>query len=430
MRRNAVLLTILFAFAITLVSVTFTFWEFYKNNRQQYFDNIFNKYTVIAQIYREHMIKHTSDAILDANLAVYGLTRIDDVIALNEVFEKAEILKRAGVQEIVRTMLFSPQAMIARNRVSDLRATMLASHGRIYFFIEAPGEKFLLMDDSLRPYFPTHLLSAYLTIVLIIAVSIIMILYRIRPLRILTKRAMQYASGNRNVSFRMKGENEIAILANQMEKARENINMLIESRDLFLRNVMHELKTPIAKGRISAEMVKDVKQKERFKSIFIRLEKLINEFALIEELSSGLGRTEKGDYRLIDLLDEAIDQAMVNREVVHVKVGNGIRIRCDFSKMATAIKNMIDNGIKYSPDKRVNIYVEGDAIVFENSGKPLNHPLNYYTEPFVKEHSAKDSFGLGLYLVDAILKLHGMQLGYAFENGKNRFVFNHILQHK
>ena len=426
MRRNAVLLTILFAFAITLVSVTYTFWEFYKLNRQQYIDNIFTKYTVITQIYREHMMKRTSEAILEANLAVYGLNRIQDVVGINEVFEKAKVLKRAGFQEVVHSMLFSPKAMVQTQRVKDLRATMLESKGGIYFFIESQRGKVLLHDQQLKPYFPMNLLSAYLTIVVVIALAIFLILQRIRPLRRLTKKVVRYAEGDRDVSFRMKGGDEIAILANELEKARENINGLIESRTLFLRNVMHELKTPIAKGRISAEMVKDDRQKERFKRIFIRLEQLINEFALIEEVSSGFGNKKIGTYRLIDIIDEAIDQSMIEREKITVEVNSDYQMECDFSMMATAIKNMIDNGIKYSQDKHVTIRLAPDGIYFENRGEKLSHPLGYYVEPFTKEHPARDSFGLGLYLVDAILQAHDMVLAYEYEKGMNRFIFEKV----
>ncbi|MBD3800003.1 MAG: HAMP domain-containing histidine kinase [Campylobacterales bacterium] len=421
MRRNAVLLTILFAFAVTLVSVTFVFWEFYKNNRAQYIDNIFNKYTVITQIYREHMMKHTSEAILEANLAVYGLSNIQGNKAVRAVFDKADVLKRVGFQEVVRTMHFSNEAMHALNWISDLRATMLESQGKIYFFLETPQGRFLLLDEQLRPYFPTHLLSAYLTIVFVIVWAVFIIWRRIRPLRLLTKRVMRYAEGDRNVVFRMKGSNEIAILANELEQARKNINALIESRTLFLRNVMHELKTPIAKGRISAELLADPKQKARFNNIFLRLEQLINEFAMIEEASSGFGNKNIGTYRLVDLIDEAIDQSMLEPEMISVDVESSERMACDFTMMATVIKNMIDNGVKYSPDKRVAIRMEGKELVFENLGEKLRHPLRYYLEPFTKEHPARNSFGLGLYLVDAILHAHGLQLAYAYENGLNRF---------
>lgn len=49
---------------------------------------------------------------------------------------------------------------------------------------------------------------------------------------------------------------------------------------------MHELKTPIGKGRIISEMIKEDRQKERLIAIFLRMDSLINEFAKIENLFS------------------------------------------------------------------------------------------------------------------------------------------------
>lgn len=423
LRRNAVLLTVLFAFAVTFLSITYTFWEFYKRNRQQYIDNIFTKYNVITQIYRMHMMRHTTDAVLEANLAVYDLSPVESCVTINEVFDKPDILKQSGSQDVFDTMLLLPGAMVARRDFRGLQVTMLDSGGQIYFFVESPRSKQLLLDQDLKPYFPTNLLSAYLTIVVVNAMAIFMILQRIRPLRRLTKKVVRYAEGDRNISFRLSGANEIAVLANELERARKNINALIESRTLFLRNVMHELKTPIAKGRISAEMVRDDRQKERLQRIFLRLEQLIGEFAMIEEISSGFGHIEMGQYRLIDIVDQAIDQSMVEPKAVSVDVAASRKIRCDFSMMATAVKNMIDNGIKYSSDHHVAIRLQEDEMVFENRGERLRNPLSYYVEPFTKENPARNSFGLGLYLVDAILERHGMLLAYEYENGLNRFFF-------
>lgn len=50
---------------------------------------------------------------------------------------------------------------------------------------------------------------------------------------------------------------------------------------------MHELKTPITKGLLTLEMIEDNKYKERLNGVFTRLEILINEFAAIEQITSG-----------------------------------------------------------------------------------------------------------------------------------------------
>ena len=50
-------------------------------------------------------------------------------------------------------------------------------------------------------------------------------------------------------------------------------------------------------------------------------------------------------------------------------------------------------------------------------------PLEYYLEPFTKTNiNSSESFGLGLYIVDAILKKHQYTLSYKYVNGYNCFI--------
>jgi two-component system OmpR family sensor kinase len=423
MKRHAVLLTVLFVFGVTVASVSYTFLGFYKLNREQYINNTFMKYTVIARIYREHMQNRTSEAMLEANLAIYNLYPVESFEEAKKIVNRAQILKREGFQAVGEAFIFEQRHLFKKRTVQELRASMLQYKGDIYFFIEGPENAVLLHDDKLKPYAAWNLLYAYLTITSIITLSYMLILMRLRPLRRLQRRIAAFGAGNMQVSFKMRGEDEIALVANELENTRLKIQALIESRTLFMRNIMHELKTPIAKGRISAEMVENPKQKERFTRIFERMESLINEFALIEEVSTGFKHADLCEYRIIDLIDGAIDKAMVEHSHVVVEVDAARKIDADFNLFSTAIKNMIDNAMKYSPEKKIRIRMVGNEIWFESRGKKLSHPLSYYVEPFTKEHPARDSFGLGLYLVDAILQAHKMVLAYEYEEGINRFIF-------
>ena len=140
-----------------------------------------------------------------------------------------------------------------------------------------------------------------------------------------------------DVSFKTSLEDEIGLIANALEDARQKINTMLEARTLFMRNIMHELKTPIAKGRLVTAMLNDEKQKQRFESIFIRLENLVNEFALIEEVNSLADKSEFKQYRLIDIIDGAIDMAMVESENIHVDVPASVKKEANYRLYTTAI---------------------------------------------------------------------------------------------
>lgn len=423
MRRHGVLLTVLFALGVTLLSVSYTFWELYKVNKTQYIDSIYTKHTVILQLYREHVQKRTSPAMFEANLAINKFHFIDNDKAHKTVVTQGKLLKSESYQTSAKQFLIPNQLYINRINREDVIVSMIEYQRDIFFLIRGDDKEALLIDERLKPYTPWNLFSAYLTILSIIIVSFILILQRLRPLRRLQTKIARYGAGNMGVRFKMRGEDEIALIANELEATRLKINALIESRTLFLRNIMHELKTPITKGRIASQMLTVPKQQQRFNGIFERMEVLISEFALIEEVTSGSQIEDASEYRLIDVIDGAIDMALVEREVVHVEVDAAVKIEVDFRLYATAIKNMIDNAIKYSPNGEVRIFMKEDEIYFENVGEKLQHPLAYYVEPFTKDQPSKNSFGLGLYLVDSILKSHGQVLAYEYVDGKSCFIF-------
>jgi len=423
MQKHAVLLTVLFTLFITIVSVSAVFWEFYKLNKSQYIDNIFSKHETIIQIYREHQQKNTSNIMLEANLAVYKFIIEKNKDNKKHIVKVAKLLKEKGFKRVDQAIKLNEKGFYTQRIVRDIVVSMLEFDKHIYFYIKSPIGSVLIKDEELKPYRYYSVVYSYLTIISIIILSFMMILQRLRPLIRLRRKIARYGDGDMNISFKTNGQDEIALISNELESTREKINALLESRTLFLRNIMHELKTPIAKGTIATQMLTTQKQRDRFSSIFGRLESLVNEFALIEEVTSISDKSDFKEYRLIDVIDGAIDMAMVEKSYVSVDIEASVKVNVSYRLYTTAIKNMIDNGIKYSTDAHVKILIRNDELCFESKGECIAHPLKYYIEPFTKENPSKNSFGLGLYLVDSILKAHGEVLAHEYDNGVNRFIF-------
>lgn len=423
MRKHAVLITVLFALTVTLVSVSVVFWKFFQLNKQNYINSIFTKHAIITQIYQQHQQKTDSQIMLEANLAVYNFVLEKDEKDVEIVLKYAKTLKKKDFQNVNSSLLFSGNGFYTKQIVTDLTATMLEFNRNIYFYIQSSNASVLILDEELKPYKYWNVAYSYLVIIFIISASFVLILRKLRPLIRLRKKIALYGDGDMNVSFKANGHDEIALVANELEATREKINLILESRTLFLRNIMHELKTPIAKGTIATQMLESQKQKDRFSSIFGRLESLVNEFALIEEVTCMGDKTDFKEYRLVDIIDGAIDMAMIEQSSISVDVDAMHKINANYRLYTTAIKNMIDNGIKYSSDAHVKILIKNGELSFESKGECIAHPLGYYIEPFTKDNPSKNSFGLGLYLVDSILKAHNQVLAHEYEDGINRFIF-------
>lgn len=424
LKRNGVFFTVLFALGVTIASVSYTFYQLYQTNKTKHNDNMFGKYALISQIYHTFLLKQISFPVFETNLAMYDLYAIEHESLYRKITQQGTLLKENGVQALEMNRNVSLSVPFQNLIVNHIHASMLQYEGKIYFWIQSAHYPVLLEDRSSEPYSPASLFYSYTTVLAILLLSFGLIIHRLSPLRRLRRQIASFGEGNMGVSFRMHGEDEIALIANELEMTQNKIRTLMDSRTLFLRNIMHELKTPIAKGRIVTTMLSDPKQQARFQSIFERLEGLINEFALIEEVSSGSQSLEKKtEFRLVDLIDEAVDMAMVDVQSVHREVKSSAMVVANFRLFATAIKNMIDNAIKYSPSNTMSIHMEEDMIVFCNHGDALQKPLAYYVEPFTKDHPTKDSFGLGLYIVNAILIEHGYCLAYERRGDKNCFLF-------
>ncbi len=184
---------------------------------------------------------------------------------------------------------------------------------------------------------------------------------------------------------------------------------------------MHELKTPITKGRIVVEMMEDEASKKILVRAFERMNELISELAEIERVTT---QSFEPTFEYV-MLDEVIRRSqellMMAKDNVTVDVKN-VALATDVKLLSLAIKNLLDNGIKYSKDKHVTLKTVGNSLEISSRGEKLQHPLSYYVEPFSQEEKRSSGFGLGLYIVHNILEKLGCGLGYKYVDGYNIFV--------
>jgi len=293
-----------------------------------------------------------------------------------------------------------------------------------YVYMKRKGDTVLIKDENTINSNSHIYIILVFTILLITIILIYLItLRKLMPLKILKDKVKTL--GDENFDFEccnLKGKDEVSLLANEFKKSAEKLKSLKEARNIFIRNIMHELKTPITKGKFLTSLEQNEQNNEKLKSVFNRLESLINEFASIEELISSSKNIEKKFYFLDDIVDNAKDILMIEDEHIISKYENK-KLEVNFKLFSIAIKNLIDNAVKYSPNKEVIIKNEDENIIFENEGKALDEPFERYFEPFFSnEDKSKDSFGLGLYIVHNILKANGYILEYEYVDGINRFI--------
>ena len=291
-----------------------------------------------------------------------------------------------------------------------------------YIHIKNRKVDILLLDNKNLDNFRTYIFFIFLSILVAFILLYITTINKLKPLSLLQAKVTTVGDENFDIECASDKKDEISQLANEFDKSVKKLKSLKESRNVFIRNIMHELKTPITKGQLLTQLPNTQENIESMQKVFYRLESLINEFATIEELISTKKSIIKKEYLLSDLVDNASDILMADEASVTQEFEN-IKVNVDFKLFSIAIKNLMDNAIKYSSDKKVTIKTEGLSIVFQNRGERLKHPLESYYEPFFKEGVivSNQSFGLGLYIVKHILDANEVKLDYQYHDGVNSF---------
>ena len=407
MKRSSVFYTITFIFALALTSIFLAFLWLMDYDKQNYARELNAKYSTIARNQLFLMSGIINEKEYERQTGDFKMPEIT-----NER-QKEEILANATVLEEISADIGSSAIMIYQNH-----------H---YLKVQHVDKVLLLKDNDYQPYRYDIIKIIFSLVAIILLAAYVFVIRKLKPLRKLKRQIAKFAAGEidevQNVSS---GNDEISEVAEAFYDAVCQIKNLNASRKLFLRNIMHELKTPITKGRLAAEMIEKSKNQERLVSVFIKLENLINEFAAVEQVTSSIALNNTKICRIDDIIDEALDIAMVDPGQVTISKLEDVNLNADFKLLAIAAKNMIDNALKYSPNKHVNITITRESIKFINEGERLSKELRHYVEPFTKGESAQKSFGLGLYIVENIIKAHKLTLGYEYKNGLNVFSFENL----
>ncbi len=334
----------------------------------------------------------------------------------------------------IKKRVFKQAHMILKKRVFKSRFKVYREKNQLFLNIKNKKINILLKDLIVKE-FPLSNLLVYLLALTLLLLLYLWIVRSLKPLKTLQLEIQKFAEGDLHISCKSDKKDEIALVANEFDKAARTIEKLLSSRQLFLRTIMHELKTPIAKGKIISQMLHEEKYHDSLESVFARLELLLEEFSKIEQMLSSGYTLDMQSYRVRDVVEQAVELLLLEEEQVEIQTLESLMIKTDFSLLSLAIKNLIDNGIKYSVDKKVSIMIgkraipqgQASALMISSKGEKLPHVLESYFEPFHQQSEHQNAgLGLGLYIVKNIVDLLDLDLAYENKEKMNTFTITFV----
>lgn len=273
----------------------------------------------------------------------------------------------------------------AGNGENACTLTSLKYQNKLYLDVQCKDFSALFEEDTNNRVYNLLLIGFFFFSFLVVFMYF-SVLKSLEPLKKLRKQVAEVANGGK-ADFENYQEDEVGKIALEFQKAFKKNQELIQSRQLFLRTIMHELKTPIGKGRIISEMLQEEKQKERLIDIFLRMDSLINEFAKIENLFSKNYNLQFKPVHFSTILNEAKDYLMRDdfNRVVKLNLKHDALINVDMEIFPLILKNLIDNALKYSSNGTCELYCCKECFVIKNPGNPLREPIEHYFEAFTRE---------------------------------------------
>lgn len=401
MRNVSISTFINLVFILAFAFITISFLLFVKLDQEKYETTKTQRYSLIADSFLSGFQTFPLQADLDALYKKFAVSPIDNKI------EKLDIINTA-------------QNMIIQNTVFG-NARVYFQEDNYYIYVEKLSYNILLKDLQARPYNRGFGLLLFISSLFIFLLLFILIKRKFKPLKKLDQQIQQFSDGNTNIKLVFNHDDEIGKIARSFNQAVININNLSKSKDLFMRNMMHELKTPITKAMFIAETLDDEKARDSLQKAFARMDNIIKELATVEKLTSNRNVIYKEDITFNEIYQKALNILLVDSSKITEDIKD-FPLKVDISLFSIALKNLLDNGIKFSDVQHVEISANEKEIVVSSIGEELKHDLEYYTEPFCQEQKRKDGFGLGLYIIKTTAELHDYKLEYRYDNNRNHFI--------
>ena len=283
----------------------------------------------------------------------------------------------------------------------------------------APGEWVYIASLLPEPYtsleeqgLPTQQVGfIVLTSVFLLLFIGLLVHWQSRPLKRLARAARDMSLGEMVEQPPVEGGgSEVVEVSRALNTMRERISRYLTERSQLFSAISHDLRTPITRLRLRAELLEDPVQQGKFNRDLDELELLVKGALQCVKDTDIHENIERVD--LDHLLDCLVEPYLAPQGNGRVTLQG--RVRGSYPGKPLALKrcigNLIDNGLKYG--EKVHLRIEDDAKAFvlhvddEGPGVPEQR-LEKVFEPHFRLAGHQPGYGLGLGIARNIAHSHG-----------------------
>ncbi|MGA7826809.1 MAG: ATP-binding protein, partial [Geobacteraceae bacterium] len=249
------------------------------------------------------------------------------------------------------------------------------------------------------------------------------------PVRQLRAAAQRLGTGDlkTRVSIRTKGRgDEVTDLVRDFNRMAERIEKLILAQKQLVRDVSHELRSPLARLNVALGLARRTASPaaaaplDRIEQEAERLNEMIGELLTLSLLESDSARFEKETFDLSEVIDEVVQDADFeaagrNRHVKY-EAAEPVMMAGSREMVRRALENVVRNAVRYTPEEtavEVTLQESSNHALIRvrdyGPGVP-EEVLQHIFHPFYRIAEARDrqsgGAGIGLAITERAVLLH------------------------
>jgi signal transduction histidine kinase len=225
----------------------------------------------------------------------------------------------------------------------------------------------------------------------------------------------------------------------ELDEVNRQLKLAQEQHDRFVAMVAHEMRGPLNPIINYAQLAKRPNLQEgalgRYMDIIVehgfRLNRMVDDLQTATHLSTGRFSLRIEPFDLMAAVGELVDQFVASvreRHFVFEHPDTPITLDADPDRIVQAVRNLIDNAVKYSVDDgAIEVRIGGDentaTIEVGDYGAGISEAdMKRIFEPFIRGEQSSDSSGsgLGLFITRGIVAEHHGTLQVANRGGATR----------
>lgn len=233
-----------------------------------------------------------------------------------------------------------------------------------------------------------------------------------RPLKDLATSAEKLGRGEEQEPLTPSGPREVRALTSAFNDMQDRLTRFVQDRTRMLAAISHDLRTPITSLRLRAEFIDDDENRDK-------MIETLDEMAAMTEAALRFAKdeaqAETAENADLGALLEAIagDQQDLGHSC-SVETSERIIVPCRPMALKRALRNLIENGIRYGEAVSIKAGKEGQEAIIRVRDKGPGIPedrLKDVFEPFVRLEESRSEetggIGLGLAITRSIIHAHG-----------------------